>query len=239
MARWHLCVFILGVASVSSGCKQPAPAPSRPQAVTTRLPVAGLYHGSDTAPVTLVEFGSFSCSICRAFTVNVFSTIDSQYVHSGKVRYRYVDVSPNGLFAHGAALSECLARSKGLPAAKRFVFDSVLPAMDPERGLAVAARHGRASAQQMKRCAQQVMTGSTRAEERAAAEQLGVTGTPTFIIGQLNSDGRLVGWAYVGLEHPDSLNLLIDEAAKTIAHSRERGIGHALRIALSRGKSAH
>jgi hypothetical protein len=120
------------------------------------------------------------------------------------------------VFSYSAALGECIAGSTDLAVAKRFVFDSVLRAPDLGRSVALTAAHMGLTPLQVKDCARTVRSSTRRAEEKRAADRLGVVGTPTFIVGQIDAKGRLTGWPYIGLE-PDSLRHLIDVAATTLS----------------------
>ena len=43
--------------------------------------------GSATAPITIVEYSSLTCSHCAAFAENVFPMLQSKYIDAGKVRF--------------------------------------------------------------------------------------------------------------------------------------------------------
>lgn len=48
--------------------------------------------GSDDAPITLVEYASFTCPHCATFHNNVLTKIKAEYVDTGKVKFVYRDV---------------------------------------------------------------------------------------------------------------------------------------------------
>lgn len=48
--------------------------------------------GSDDAPVTLMEYASFTCPHCASFHNNVLGKIKAEYVDTGKVKFVYRDV---------------------------------------------------------------------------------------------------------------------------------------------------
>lgn len=48
--------------------------------------------GSDDAPVTLMEYASFTCPHCATFHNNVLGKIKAEYVDTGKVKFVYRDV---------------------------------------------------------------------------------------------------------------------------------------------------
>ncbi|WP_412565046.1 DsbA family protein [Thalassobius sp. MITS945101] len=48
--------------------------------------------GSEDAPVTLMEYASFTCPHCATFHNNVLGKIKAEYVDTGKVKFVYRDV---------------------------------------------------------------------------------------------------------------------------------------------------
>jgi protein-disulfide isomerase len=78
------------------------PVPVTP--VLTDVPV-----GSDTAPVTMIEYASLVCSHCRDFAKQVMPRIQREYIDTGKVKYIYRDMSihPAGFDVALASLTRC------------------------------------------------------------------------------------------------------------------------------------
>lgn len=48
--------------------------------------------GDENAPVTVIEYASFTCPHCANFSTQVFGTLKTEYVDTGKVRYIMRDV---------------------------------------------------------------------------------------------------------------------------------------------------
>jgi protein-disulfide isomerase len=48
--------------------------------------------GDENAPVTVIEYASFTCPHCAHFAADVFGTLKTEYVDTGKVRYIMRDV---------------------------------------------------------------------------------------------------------------------------------------------------
>ena len=55
----------------------------------------GFTVGSPDAPVTVVQFSSYYCSFCKTFSDHTEKDFIAEYVDTGKVYYRYVNV-PSG-----------------------------------------------------------------------------------------------------------------------------------------------
>ena len=107
-------VLALGIAALA--------APSIAQQATTEeapeLPeVAEIAIGAEDAPVTLVEYASFTCPHCARFHAEVYPTIMRDYVETGQVRFVYREVffDRPGLWA--AMLARCAGEDRYLPMA--------------------------------------------------------------------------------------------------------------------------
>ncbi|MFY0682159.1 MAG: DsbA family protein [Thalassovita sp.] len=48
--------------------------------------------GSDDAPITLIEYASFTCPHCARFHTSVMEPLKAEYVDTGKVKFIYRDV---------------------------------------------------------------------------------------------------------------------------------------------------
>lgn len=75
-----------------------APDAEAPAAVETApaLDVAALSAdipmGEADAPITVIEYGSFTCPHCAAFSENVFGKLKANYIDTGKVRFIHREV---------------------------------------------------------------------------------------------------------------------------------------------------
>src|SRR5215471_21034881 len=50
-------------------------------------PLDDIPLGSETAPVTIIEYASMTCPHCAAFEVGVFPKLKEKYIDTGKVRF--------------------------------------------------------------------------------------------------------------------------------------------------------
>lgn len=62
-----------------------------PTALHAQDPMAVRTKGSPTAPVTVYEMSDFQCPFCRRFALEIFPTLESEYVATGKVRWIFVN----------------------------------------------------------------------------------------------------------------------------------------------------
>ncbi|MDE1862692.1 MAG: DsbA family protein [Thaumarchaeota archaeon] len=63
--------------------------------------------GSPTAPVTMVEFSDFECPFCGAFFSQTFPQVEKNYIDPGKVRFVFKNMPLTGI--HPNALEAALA----------------------------------------------------------------------------------------------------------------------------------
>lgn len=193
-------------------CAEPQQAPGglvTPQVIEVSLPRTGVMVGYDRAPVTLVEFGSHMCPLCRAFGVSRFPDIQTAFINPARVRYRYVDLSPAGIPTRFHALIECLGRSGQFAEARRWAYGADTVAANFDSLLVMAVGFGDWTAGAVTGCVDGVRRSDRLTAERRAARSLGVRATPTFVLGQLSPSGELVGWAFEGVEFLDSLPILV------------------------------
>ena len=64
--------------------------------------------GSPDAPVTLVEYASFTCGFCASFHGETLPEIKSRYVDSGQVRFIFRDFPLDGLSLRAGMLARCV-----------------------------------------------------------------------------------------------------------------------------------
>lgn len=65
--------------------------------------------GSDDAPITMVEYASWTCPACLQFHTDVIPMLKSEYVDTGKVKFvfREFPTSPANVSVAGFALARC------------------------------------------------------------------------------------------------------------------------------------
>lgn len=83
-----------------------APAPTAPAEVTD------IWLGEETAPLTIIEYASFTCSHCAAFHQDVFPTLKAEYIDTGKVRFAQRDVYFDQFGLAGGMLARCAGDDK-------------------------------------------------------------------------------------------------------------------------------
>jgi protein-disulfide isomerase len=74
-------------------------------------PLGDMTLGSQTAPVTIVEYASMTCPHCAAFTLNVFPKLKEEYIDTGKVKFIFREFPLDLKAAAGSMLARCVAKS--------------------------------------------------------------------------------------------------------------------------------
>jgi len=152
--------------------------------------------GSPAARVVLVEFGDYQCPFCRRHHREVFARLKADYVDTGKVRYVVRDLP---LEMHADAFAAAVA-ARCAGAQGRFwpMRDALLASSDlSRRGLAALARSVGLAAAPFQSCLKDKRVAAEVRRDVADARAVGITVTPSFVIGTASADGvsgtRLAG----------------------------------------------
>lgn len=152
--------------------------------------------GRADAPVTVIEYASFTCSHCADWTNEVLPTFKARYIDTGKVRlvFRDMPTSPPQVAATAAAIGRCAAPDRFFDVARHFM--AAQAAAFASGGvrdwyLGAVAVSGRTQPQ-IEACLAEPATQQALERDVQAAIDAGVTGTPTFFVnGKRTSDHTL------------------------------------------------
>lgn len=166
------------------------PSPGASAAATPAAPalVPDIFLGSKDAPVTIYEYASLTCSHCAAFHKDVFPTLKSEYIDTGKVRFAQRDIyfDEPGLWA--SMVARCGGDDKFYPITG-MMFDEQASWLSAKTGDELTANLKKLGAkagltgEQIDAC----WNDQARAESLIATFQKNavadkIEGTPTFII---------------------------------------------------------
>jgi protein-disulfide isomerase len=177
--------------------------PSAPvqQVDWARYAESGHSIGAADAKVTVVEFADFECPYCRRF--NLLADSLRAVGKSFRVVYRHFPLPTHRFAIPAARASECASRQ-----GKFAEMHAVLFANSDSLGLApwawFADRAGVRDSVRFAACVKETKPIDALVQDTTDGHRLGVTGTPTLLIGSLR-----VG----GLPSFDSLSAYIDRAA--------------------------
>ena len=73
------------------------------------VPLGDIVLGSETAPVTMIEYASMSCGHCAAFHSDTLPTIKAEYIDTNKVRYIFREFPLDFPAAGASMLTRCVS----------------------------------------------------------------------------------------------------------------------------------
>ncbi len=179
------------VAALVLGTASAAPAQSSGAGVS----LAGVGHdlGTDSkAKVVIVEFADYGCSYCAKFAHETFRQIDSAYIRTGVVLFKYIPFV-TGNFRNSrevAEAAECAGEQNAYWKMHDLLFDrrkEWMTTSDIKTAIARYAQELKLDAKRLSFC--QMSTGARRniAHNDLLASTLGIRATPTFFV-----NGRMV-----------------------------------------------
>ena len=159
---------------------EPTPAPVPPVTAADRV------LGRADAPVTVIEYASFTCSHCAAWTNEVLPTFKTRYIDTGKVKlvFRDLPTQPAQVAAPAAAIGRCAAPGKFFEVAQHFMAGQAAAfASGDARDWYMGAINvsGRTQAQ-VEACLADPATAQTLQHDIETAVAAGVDGTPAFFV---------------------------------------------------------
>lgn len=115
--RGIISAAVMGLALLASAC-----APK-----ITPVGDGDMTKGSPTAPITLIEYASVTCSHCADFNKRLMPEIEAKYIRTGKVYYVYREflTQPTEVSAQGVLLARCAGKDKYFQ-----VIDAIMSSQD-------------------------------------------------------------------------------------------------------------
>ena len=155
--------------------------------------------GAAAAPLTLVEFTDYQCPYCKRFHDTSWPELKKKYVDTGKLRYVVRDLP---LDFHSQAMPAAIAaRCAGQQGQFWPVHEALFneqAALGPDMIQATAKRYGVGS-EAFERCRQDPRVRQAIEADVAEAQQIGVNGTPGFVLG-VRKSGKVEGTLIVGAQ---------------------------------------
>ena len=168
---------------------RPARTPVNPAIV--KLPIGdGFSIGSESAPLTLIEFTDYQCLYCRRFHLEAFKHLKEKYIDTGKVRFVSRDLPlafhKNALPAAHAA--RC-AEDQGKYWEMRHVLITNANKLGRDDILEYAANLS-LDVSTFQSCVDTEKYADAIQTDITTANSAGITGTPTFVLGKTSEDFR-------------------------------------------------
>lgn len=139
--------------------------------------------GEATAPVTVVEYASLSCSHCQEFHEKTFPEVKQRLIDTGKVRFVFRDFPLDQFALAGAMIARCAGDGKYFPIVDAFFAqqDSLLGAQDPLAWLQNFGKQVGFTQEQLEAClSNRELEDNLLAARETASGKFGVNSTPTF-----------------------------------------------------------
>lgn len=169
-----------------------AAAPGAPTLSNVVLPAGGATRGNAKAKLTIIEYTDFQCPFCARYARESYQTLIREYVDTGKVRYiiRHLPLESIHPNARGAAEAAECARLQGKfweMHERLFANPQAMAPADLDRtatslGLAMPA---------FRQCLASPATASVVTRDLEEAARVGVSATPSFILGLTQPDGSV------------------------------------------------
>lgn len=160
---------------------------------------------NDTEKV-IVEFSDYQCPYCERFFSQTLPEIKSEYVDSGKVAMVFRDL-PLGIHdpiaTQKAAIAECV-RSK-TDDEQYFAFhDFLFENFDTKDPVEIVAKvtDFNLNPNEIQSCATSEETIQEIKNDIKSANELGITGTPGFVIGTYNAEDKTVTGPFINGAQP-------------------------------------
>ncbi len=156
---------------------------------TTAVSVDDVVLGVEDAPLTIVEYASFTCGHCANFHANVFPDLKSEYIDTGKVRFIQRDVYFDQVGLWAGILARCGGDDKYY-AVSDMLFDEQQKWLGGGSGDEIASNLRRIGLKagmtedQMTACWEDTATAEqliANFQQNATTDQ--IEATPTFMIG--------------------------------------------------------
>jgi len=187
------------------------PQRQRPTSATVTLEKDRPVMGAADAPVTVVEFTDYQCPYCRRFTQTTFPLLKRNYIDTGKVRWVVRDLPlASHKNARKAGQSVHCASEQGKFWEMRDLLFKNSANLENEHLHSYAEQLG-LDVKAFDSCLASDRHTQEIDKDSAEAKRVGITGTPTFVIGKPNGD-KLSGKLVVGAQPLNSFATVINNA---------------------------
>ena len=199
---------------------------SRPQIKVPDQPVpldGAVIRGSESARVGILQFSDFQCKYCSKFVLETLPLISKKYVEPGLLRFAFRNLPPDRSRTAIAAaeLARCANDTGRFWTVHDSFFNYPLPP-DAEDFRRRALGAGMTESE-IDGCAKSGAAAERVRDDMKLGTSLGLTGTPTFLVGTLSPRGLEVTEVLLGARPVPDFERAID-AALTASGSPERSV---------------
>lgn len=180
--------------------------PTGPKNAVVSLDDDPVLGNKSKAKVAIVEFSDYECPFCKQFHQTTLKDLTKEFVDSGKAVYAFRDYPlpfHEPAASKAANLAQCVRAAKGDQAF--FAFNDAYFANTQANGKALP--EGKqdeilktlgVNAASVTQCATSEKYKDEIAKDMNDGSTIGVNGTPSFVVGKLDSKGNVTGELVVG-----------------------------------------
>ncbi|MNT17630.1 Disulfide bond formation protein D precursor [compost metagenome] len=177
---------LLAVAPAAFASDTPSASAASTAAAVPAVTAADRVLGRADAPVTVIEYASFTCTHCAHWTNDVLPDFKARYIDTGKVKlvFRDLPTQPTQVAATAAAIGRCAAPGKFFDVAHYLMAGQAAAFASGDARdwyMGAIAASGRTQPQ-IEACLTDPATGQALQHDIEAAVAAGVNGTPTFFV---------------------------------------------------------
>lgn len=148
---------------------------------------AGHREGIKDAPVTIVEFADFECPYCANAAVDL-RMVRERYAGQVATIFRHFPISAHAHAGAAAKAAECAGEQKRFEDYSNLLYTAQIE-IGLESWQGFAQKAGVRDIDLFTRCLSDDAVTARIIEDRKAGERLGVHGTPTFLINDVEVEG--------------------------------------------------
>ncbi|HEV2975565.1 MAG TPA: thioredoxin domain-containing protein [Solirubrobacteraceae bacterium] len=220
-------IVIVIVAATSGGSSGPPikkvkPGETSPQVTSVTSLLAGIPQngnvlGSPSAPVTMQYFGDLECPICREFTLGALPKLIEKYVRTGKMKIEYRNLETATREPETFRTQQVAALAAGKQQKAWYYIELFYHEQGQEDTGYVTEKYLEELAQQVPGLSLPAWTSernnpqyaNTVTTDAQAANTVGFTGTPSFLIGKSGEPGQK--YEYSSLSDPSGFESTINK----------------------------
>lgn len=179
--------------------KESAPTVTAAQSESASVALRDSYTlGRADAPLTIIEFADYQCPYCRRFHLEVFEDLKKNYVDTGKLRYiaRDLPLPIHDRASEAANAARCAGEQTQFWAMRHALIVNAQRLGHDE--LVVYARELQLDVPAFVKCLDEKRYDSAIQRDASDATEVGVVGTPTFLLGRSGQVGHFDGIKIVG-----------------------------------------
>lgn len=197
-----------GMPSNKAGVAEQAEAPLDPanKEVTTTIDNDPVLGDRNKAKVAIIEFSDLECPFCKRFHQETYDQLVKEYIDTGKAVFVARDFplsfhDPKA--TEEAAVAECVRDQKNDAAYFSFTKDIYANTLTngkglPEGKMMELLKKAGVDSKKALDCSESAVIKEDIAKDIADGTKIGITGTPSFVIGTLSDDGTVTGEVVVG-----------------------------------------